>query len=91
MNNDNKTPEEMAEEYADDKSKAYYIGENDENKWYITPRGQYAKEDFLAGYQAGVKEAEERILNEFFDNYGADEHASFALRVNAYKWNKNDK
>lgn len=52
---------------------------------------EHACNAFLAGYQAGVKEAEERILNEFFDNYGADEHASFALRVNAYQWNKNDK
>lgn len=49
-------PEKLAEQYADDKSKAYYIGENGEKKWYITPRGQYSKEDFLAGYQAAKDE-----------------------------------
>lgn len=45
-------PEKLAEQYADDKSKTYYIDENGEKKWYITPRGQYSKEDFLAGYKA---------------------------------------
>lgn len=51
-------PEKLAEQYADDKSKAYYIGENGEKKWYITPRGQYSKEDFLAGYQAAMQSTE---------------------------------
>ena len=71
-----KTPEEMAEEAIE---------------WVKTlpPASercnQCACEGYRAGYKAGVKEAEERILNEFFDNYGADEHANFALRVNAYQ------
>lgn len=73
-----KTPEQMAKRYVEQ-----------EQLEYEEAGGAYY--GFLAGYQAGVKEAEERILNEFFDNYGADEHASFALRVNAYQWNKNDK
>lgn len=47
-----------------------------------------AENAFLAGYKAGVEEAEERILNEFFDSYGAAEHAKFALRVNAYQGTK---
>lgn len=67
-----KTPEEMAMEYCDQFS-------------WNDPREEDAHDAFLAGYKAGVKEAEERILNEFFDNYGADEHANFALRVNAYQ------
>ena len=75
-----KTPEQMAEEYA-----------NSTDSYDVDQEYAFAYKGFLAGYQAGVKEAEERILNGFFDNYGADEHASFALRVNAYQWNKNDK
>lgn len=67
-----KTPEEMAEEYCNTKQLSYV------ERLVIT-------KGFIDGYKAGVKEAEERILNEFFDNYGADEHASFALRVNAYQ------
>ena len=47
-----KTPEQMAEQYADDKSRVYYIGENGEKKWYISSRGQHSKEDFLAGHKA---------------------------------------
>lgn len=54
-------PEKLAEQYADDKSKAYYIGENGEKKWYITPRGQYSKEDFLAGYEAATDKYLEQI------------------------------
>ena len=46
-----KTPEQMAEEYAEDKSKAYYIGQDGERKWYPSLRGKYTKEDFLTGYQ----------------------------------------
>lgn len=49
-------PEKLAEQYADDKSKAYYIGENGEKKWYVTPRGQHSKEAFLAGYKAAKDE-----------------------------------
>ena len=74
----NKTPEQMAKEYCD-------------QFCWNDPREEDARDAFLAGFQAGVKEAEIRILNEFFDNYGADEHASFALRVNAYQWNDEDK
>jgi hypothetical protein len=55
-----KTPEQMADEYADDKSKAYYIGENGEKKWYITPGGQHSKEGFLAGYQAAMNSPEKQ-------------------------------
>ena len=44
--------EKLAEQYAEDKSKAYYIDQNGDQKWYITERGRYSKEDFLAGYKA---------------------------------------
>lgn len=44
--------EKLAEQYAEDKSKAYYIDQNGDQKWYMTERGRYSKEDFLAGYQA---------------------------------------
>ena len=79
-----KTPEQMAMDYINKV-------EATRNPSVTATAFPQMQRCFLAGYQAGVKEAEERILNEFFDNYGADEHASFALRVNAYQWNKNDK
>lgn len=44
--------EKLAEQYAEDKSKAYYIDQNGDQKWYITERGRYSKVDFLAGYKA---------------------------------------
>lgn len=44
--------EKLAEQYAEDKSKAYYIDKYGERTWYMTKRGEYSKEDFLAGYQA---------------------------------------
>lgn len=44
--------EKLAEQYAEDKSKAYYIDQNGDRKWYITERSRYSKEDFLAGYKA---------------------------------------
>lgn len=48
--------EKLAEQYAEDKSKAYYIDQNGDQKWYITERGRYSKEDFLAGYKAAKLE-----------------------------------
>ncbi len=71
-----KTPEELAAKCAYDKS-------HNEAQYDV------AYECFLAGYQAGAKrgtiETERRILNEYFDRYGADEHAKFAVAVNAYE------
>lgn len=53
--------EKLAEQYAEDKSKAYYIDQNGDQKWYITERGRYSKEDFLAGYKAAKQEYETKI------------------------------
>ena len=47
-----KTPEQMAEEYAEEKSRADYIGSDGEWKWYRSGRGSFSRVDFLAGYQA---------------------------------------
>lgn len=74
-----KTPEEMAEEYT-----RYWWPDFNDVKTCCQAH-LATRQSFLAGYEAGVKEAEIRILNEFFDNYGAEEHAKFALRVNAYQ------
>ena len=52
---------------------------------------QVAKRAWMTGFAAGVKVAEERILNEFFDRYGAEEHAKFALSVDAYQNIEEDK
>lgn len=50
------SPEMLAEQYADDKSKVFYLNQHGEKKTYVSSRGQYAKEDFLAGYQAAKNE-----------------------------------
>jgi hypothetical protein len=58
--------------------------------------GEYfaAKKAYKAGYQAGMKrgtiDTEKRILNEYFDQYGAEEHATFAVAVNAYEVKDDD-
>jgi len=52
---------------------------------------QIAKRAWMNGFAAGVREAEKRILNEFFDRYGAEEHAKFALSVDAYQNEEEDK
>ena len=54
-----KTPEEMAEEYAEDKSKAYYMDKYGCQTWYMTERGRYSKDDFLAGYHTAYNIAYE--------------------------------
>lgn len=46
----------LAEQYAEDRSKAYYVDESGEWKWYITERGRYSKVDFLAGYKAAKEQ-----------------------------------
>lgn len=53
----------LAEQYAEDRSKAYYVDESGEWKWYITERGRYSKVDFLAGYKA-AKDNQEYLMNE---------------------------
>lgn len=52
-----KTPEQMAEEYAEEKSRADYIGSDGERKWYRSGRGSFSREDFLAGYEAAKKQS----------------------------------
>lgn len=76
-----KTPEQMAETFAQTSDAC--CGTSD-----ILIAAENA---FLAGYKAGIQEAETRILNEFFDNYGASEHAKFACKVNAYEWDTDEK
>ena len=51
----------LAEQYAEDRSKAYYVDESGEWKWYITERGRYSKVDFLAGYKAAKAIVEEEL------------------------------
>jgi len=42
-------------------------------------------EAYLAGFNQAVQDTEERIMNEFYDKYGATEHARFALAIEAYE------
>jgi len=64
-----KTPEQMAEEYAEEKSRADYIGSDGERKWYRSGRGTFSRVDFLAGYQAAKQQwisVKERLPEEGF-------------------------
>jgi len=42
-------------------------------------------EAYLAGFNKAVQDTEERIMNEFYDKYGAEAHAKFALAIEAYE------
>jgi 3-methyladenine DNA glycosylase Tag len=70
-----KNPEELADEHS--------------RKFFSWDNKTAAASSFLAGYQAGIRQGtidtKRHILNEYFDRYGAEEHAKFALAVNAYE------
>jgi hypothetical protein len=46
---------------------------------------QFISEAYLAGFNKAVQDTEERIMNEFYDKYGAEAHAKFALAIEAYE------
>ena len=84
-----KTPEELAKEWAIDWHK-----DCDYPEAILKQTHAATMTTFLAGYKAGVTrgiiDTEKRILNEYFDQYGAEEHATFAVAVNAYELNDDD-